>query len=91
MKRSVINCILRAKVPFKEGEGSKEHPVLVLSKTKGLVLSLKMTSHEPRYKSLEGEYEMMKWKEAGLSKPTVIQCSKVLSLLETEVKWTGSH
>ena len=39
-----------------------------------------MTSHEPRYKKLEGEYEVMKWKEAGLLKPTVVQCSKLLKL-----------
>lgn len=72
--------ILEADVPFEETEGSKKRPVLVLSDQVCLVLSLKMTSHAPRYKKLEGEYEVMKWAEAGLLKPTVIQCSKLLRL-----------
>ncbi|MBR1599551.1 MAG: type II toxin-antitoxin system PemK/MazF family toxin [Lachnospiraceae bacterium] len=72
--------IWEAVVTFEEGRGSKKRPVLILSQEKCLVLSLKMTSHEPRYKKLEGEYEVMKWQEAGLLKPTVIQCSKLLKL-----------
>lgn len=80
--------ILEANVRFEEREGSKKRPVLVLSEEECFVLSLKMTSHEPRYKKLEGEYEMMKWKEAGLSKPTVIQCSKKLKL--SKMDFTGT-
>lgn len=72
--------IWEADVPFEEKSGSKKRPVLIISDTEVLVLSLKMTSHEPRYKSLEGEYEVMRWQEAGLKKPTVIQCSKELKL-----------
>ena len=72
--------IWEADVPFEEGIGSKKRPVLILSETECFVLSLKMTSHEPRYNTLEGEYEVMKWKEAGLLKPTVVQCSKRLRL-----------
>ena len=72
--------IWEADVPFEEGKGSKLRPVLVLSQTELLVLSLKMTSHEPRIKTIEGEYEIYRWKDAGLAKPTVIQCSKKLKL-----------
>lgn len=72
--------IWEANVPFEDKNGSKNRPVLILSETEYLVLSLKMTSHEPRYKKLEGEYEIMKWEAAGLEKPTVIQCSKRLQL-----------
>lgn len=72
--------IWEADVPFEDKPGSKRRPVLFLSETGMLVLSLKMTSHEARYKKLEGEYEIMRWQEAGLSKPTVIQCSKLLEL-----------
>lgn len=77
--------IWEANVPFEEGNMSKKRPVLILSEDKMLVLSLKMTSHEPRYKKLEGEYEIMKWEEAGLLKPTVIQCSKLLRLCRNQM------
>ena len=76
--------IWEANVRFEEKSRSKRRPVLVLSEKEYVVFSLKMTSHEPRYKKLEGEYEIMKWSEAGLLKPTVIQCSKLLELSETD-------
>lgn len=72
--------IWEAIVPFEEGKGSKKRPVVILSKEEAYVLSLKMTSHEPRYDKLEGEFELMRWQEAGLIKPTVVQCSKILKL-----------
>ncbi len=72
--------IWEANVPFEEGHGSKRRPVVILSEEECIVISLKMTSHEPRYKKLEGEYEIMNWEKAGLLKPTVIQCSKLLKL-----------
>ena len=72
--------IWEADVVFEDKEGSKKRPVVILSSDEYIVLSLKMTSHEPRYKKLEGEYELMKWKEAGLLKPTVVQCSKLIKM-----------
>ena len=81
--------IYEADVPFEEGQDSKRRPVLFLSKTECYVFSLKMTSHSPRYKKMEGEYEVMKWEEAGLSKPTVVQCSKLLQLDEN--RFTGKR
>lgn len=44
--------IWEADVPFEDKPGSKRRPVLFLSETGMLVLSLKMTSHEARYKKL---------------------------------------
>ena len=79
--------IWEADVPYEESECSKKRPVLILSTEEIFVFSLKMTSHEPRYKTLEGEYEMMRWKEAGLEMPTVVQCSKKLKLEER--RFTG--
>ncbi len=77
--------IWEANVPFEEGTGSKKRPVLYLSHDEEMyVFSLKMTSHEPRYKKMEGEYEIMRWKEAGLEKPTVVQCSKKLKLKNSD-------
>lgn len=81
--------IWEADVPFEEGSGRKNRPVLILSHKDCLVFSLKMTSHAPRYKRLEGEYEIMRWQEAGLEKPTVIQCSKKLKLDES--RFTGKQ
>lgn len=72
--------IWEANVQFEEKKGCQKRPILILSDDECIVLSLKMASHEPRYKKLEGEYEVMKWREAGLLKPTVIQCSKLLKL-----------
>lgn len=77
--------IWQAEVKFEECSGSKKRPVLILSEEKCIVFSLKMTSHDPRYKKLEGEYEIMKWREAGLLRPTVVQCSKMLQLEETDI------
>ena len=72
--------VVEAFVPFEDISGKKKRPVVVLSETEAIVFSLKMTSHEPRYKTLEGEYELMHWQEAGLVKPTVVQCRKRLQL-----------
>ncbi len=72
--------IWEAIVPYEEGPGEKGRPVVILSEEEAIVFSLKMTSHAPRYDKLEGEYELMKWQEAGLTKPTVVQCSKLLKL-----------
>ena len=72
--------IWEAEVQFEESDKSKKRPVLILSETECLVISLKMTSHEARYDKMEGEYEIMRWEEAGLLKPTVVQCSKRLQL-----------
>lgn len=72
--------VWEADVPFEEGKGSKKRPVVILEDKELIVLSLKMTSHKPRYDSLEGEYELKKWQQAGLIKPTVVQCSKLLKL-----------
>ena len=70
-----------AEVPFEEDPAkSKKRPVLILEDETICVIALKMTTHEPRYNKLDGEYELVKWEAAGLSKPTVAQCSKRLKL-----------
>lgn len=77
--------IWKANVRFEEKNGSKPRPVLILDEKRMIVVALKMTSHGPRYKKLEGEYEVFRWKEAGLEKPTVIQCSKLLQLQHSDM------
>lgn len=69
-----------AKVPFEEDlRKRKKRPVLVLDEDEVIVLSFKLTSHTVRSNYL-GEYAIIKWREAGLMKPSVIRCSQLLRL-----------
>ncbi len=45
----------------------------------GTVIVAKVTSHLPR-EGFEGELEIKDWKAAGLSKPSTIRCSKLMSI-----------
>lgn len=67
-------CI--ARVPFDDISQSKVRPVLILNDAVVVVYVLKLTSQPPR----AGEYPLIKWKEAGLHKPTVVRIGKRLSL-----------
>lgn len=60
---------------------SKERPVLIASKNDDalnvVLLSLKVTSHAPRTDA-PGEVPLLDWREAGLSKPSTVRCTKFL-------------
>lgn len=62
---------------------TKIRPVLVIDAKKKIVVALKITSHEPR-SQFGGEYQISKWKEAGLDKPSVIRCSKRATFEESD-------
>lgn len=69
-----------AKVAFEDEPNIiKNRPVLVMDNTDCLVLSLKITSHSPRM-NFKDEYQILKWKEAGLLKPSTLRISKKLLL-----------
>ena len=68
-----------ARVEFEEGTGSKIRPVLIIDGTRCYVLSLKITSNDPRTQ-FPVEYQIIEWKEAGLMKPSTIRISKKLNL-----------
>ena len=69
-----------AKIAFEDApEIIKNRPVLVINNNTFLVLSLKITSHSPR-DNYSGEYQIIKWREAGLLKPSTIRTSKKLFL-----------
>jgi mRNA-degrading endonuclease toxin of MazEF toxin-antitoxin module len=69
-----------ANVAFEEDSTkSKKRPVVVIDNRTAIILSLKVTSHEPR-QNVFGEYALQRWKEAGLVKPSTVRCSKRLSL-----------
>lgn len=73
-----------AKVAFEDAPHTlKRRPVLVISPKDIFILSLKITSHEPR-KRYPGEYQIKKWEEAGLNKPSTVRCSKRLNLIEND-------
>lgn len=63
---------------------AKERPVLVSSKKECYVLSMKITSHEPR-EDFEGEYPVKYWAESGLTKPSTIRFTKRLRLSEQDM------
>ena len=70
-----------AKVKFEDDPDTvKERPVLVIDQSNCFLISLKITSHEPREQYF-GEYVIMKWQEAGLSEESTIRCSKRLQLV----------
>ncbi|MBQ0101085.1 MAG: PemK family transcriptional regulator [Lachnospiraceae bacterium] len=76
--------IWNAKVKFEDDPNTvKERPVLVIDKSNCFLISLKITSHEPR-EQCYGEYQIIKWQEAGLSEESTIRCTKRLMLVETD-------
>lgn len=68
-----------AKVEFEDCEDFKIRPVLIIDETRCYVLSLKITSNQSR-KKFPGEYQIIKWKESGLMKPSTIRITKLLQL-----------
>lgn len=61
----------------------KKRPVLFVGKEDMYLISLKITSHPPR-SNFSGEYEIVKWKESGLSKTSTVRVSKKLKLEEKD-------
>lgn len=72
-----------AYVKFEDSNEVRKRPVLVLEDRVAYILSLKITSHEPR-KNFDGEYQLLQWEKAGLSKPSVVRISKALRLEERD-------
>ena len=58
----------------------KERPVVVLDRNEEtgqvLVAGAKVTSHAPR-PDFPGEVQLKNWQQAGLTKPSVVRCSKI--------------
>lgn len=75
--------IYEADVPFREDTGrSKKRPVLIVSPSEVLVLKLTSHGHSEKPKALE--YEIMKWREAGLRVKTFIECDHFITLEEKQ-------
>ena len=71
-------------VRFEDSEEWKRRPVLVTESGELYVLALFVTSHEAR--NMWGEYEIVKWKSAGLPKPSTIRITRPLQLLPDDLE-----
>ena len=68
-----------ARVKYEDQEEYQDRPVLVIDAQDEIaIIVLKVTSTEQR--NLWGEYDIVKWKSAGLKNPSTVRCTKVLSL-----------
>ena len=68
-----------AHVKYEDLEIYKDRPVLVIDAGDEIaIIALKVTSTEKR--DLWGEYDIIKWKSAGLKNASTVRCTKVLSL-----------
>lgn len=78
--------IYLAKVRFEENRRRyKRRPVLILDPSTVLILSFKITSHEPRT-NFPGEYQIVQWREAGLLRPSVVRCSQIIDLTHEDIE-----
>lgn len=59
-------------VKFEDSDETEQRPIIVLDNTTAYIVSLKVTSHAPRRKMV-GEYEIVRWQEAGLTKPSTVK------------------
>ena len=66
-----------AKVSFEEKAGDKYRPVVILEDGTCYVLALYMTS---RQKNRIEDYQLLKYREAGLQKETFVRVTRRLSL-----------
>ena len=72
-----------ARVKSEDSDEIKTRPVIVFDNQAAYIVSFKVTSHDAR-KKFNGEYIIMKWKEAGLTKPSVVRLSKMLKMQESD-------
>lgn len=75
--------IWSASVKFEESTERKQRPVVIIEPNIAIYLSLKVTTHEPRDNFI-GEYQLQKWKEAGLNKPSTVRASKIIELVGSD-------
>ena len=72
-----------AEVRYEDAPTVKRRPVVVTSAGDVYVLALKVTSHAPR--SMWGEYALIHWQYAKLSKPSTVRIGKRLRLEERDL------
>jgi len=74
-----------ANVKYEDMDFYQDRLVLVVDTTDGIyILALKVTSTPQR--SEWGEYDITKWKSAGLDNPSTVRCSHSLNLMQKDFR-----
>lgn len=73
-----------ARFKFEDSNDIKNRPVIITGVGDAYILSVKVTTHEPR-KGYEGEYRIKYWKEAGLRNESTARLSKRLKLIDSDL------
>ena len=72
-------------VKYEDLEQYQDRPVLVIDcSDQIIILALKVTSTPPRDEW--GEYDIIKWKSAGLSNPSTIRCGHPVKLVLSDFR-----
>lgn len=74
-----------AVVKYDDSDERKIRPVVVLENKAAFIISLKVTSHKPR-DSFNGEYDLMRWSDAGLTRPSTVRLQAPLKLVLSDFK-----
>ena len=61
---------------FDRPDEEKIRPVLIINEEVCFVLAYNITSHKPR-NNFFGEYDIIRWKESGLEKPSTVRLSSI--------------
>ena len=64
-----------ARVKFEYYDEIKVRPVIIFDNKVAYIVSFKVTTHDAR-KRINAEYVIVKWKETGLTKPSVVRLSR---------------
>ena len=62
--------------PFEDKSGGKVRPALLLPNQSAMLIGAKITSKLDKYNS-DNDYKVVKWKKAGLLKPSVVRLDKL--------------
>lgn len=74
-----------ALVKYEDEDYYQDRPVLVVDTSDGVyILVLKVTSTEQRNEW--GEYDITKWKSAGLDNPSTVRCSHSINLMPKDFR-----
>ena len=71
-----------AAVKYEDKPTIQDRPVLILDDKTVYAICLKLTGTSPR----PGEYALIEWAAAGLSKPTTVRIGKVLHMKENDFR-----
>lgn len=74
-----------AYVKFEDSDDGKVRPVLVIDSSTAIIISYKITKHEPRAE-FPNEYIIKNWQKAGLKQQSTLRGSQKLKLIVSDFK-----